>query len=100
MRSQNDLAFHLRMAAMVIFSMFLEHLAATRLPDWSSPRIGVITFVLGLIWVALFAWQHGNEQRERLRILERRLTELGERTENLEDERRARRALPDRKSVV
>ncbi|MCC7064077.1 MAG: hypothetical protein IT456_14805 [Planctomycetes bacterium] len=94
MRSQNDLAFHLRMAAMVIFSMFLEHLAATRLPDWSSPRIGVITFVLGLIWVALFAWQHGNEQRERLRILERRLTELGERTENLEDERRARRALP------
>jgi len=94
MRSQNDLAFHLRMAAMVIFSMFLEHLAATRLPDWSSPRIGVITFVLGLIWVALFAWQHGNEQRERLRILERRLTELGERTDNLEDERRARRALP------
>jgi hypothetical protein len=94
MRSQNDLAFHLRMAAMVIFSMFLEHLAATRLPDWSSPRIGVITFVLGLLWVALFAWQHGNAQQERLRILEHRLSELVERTENLEDERRARRALP------
>ena len=94
MRSQNDLAFHLRMAAMVIFSMFLEHLAATRLPDWSSPRIGVITFVLGLLWLALFAWQHGNTQQERLRILEHRLSELGERTENLEDERRARRALP------
>ena len=44
--------------------------------------------------LSMFAWQHGNEQRERLRILERRLTELGERTENLEDERRARRALP------
>ncbi len=56
--------------------------------------VAVLAIYLAAIWVALFAWQHGNEQRERLRILERRLTELGERTENLEDERRARRALP------
>ena len=94
MRAQNDLAFHLRMAALLVFSMFLEHLAATRLPGWSSPRIGVITFVLGLAWVGLFAWQHGLALQARIKALEARLQDVVDRTENLEQERRARRSLP------
>lgn len=94
MRSQNDLAFHLRMAALLVLSMFLEHLAATHLPNWSSPRIGVIPFVLGLLWVGLFAWQLGNAQQDRLRRAEHQLEQLAARTEALEAERRARRSLP------
>ncbi len=94
MRSQNDLAFHLRMAALLIFSMFLEHLAMTHLPNWSSPRIGVITFVLGLLWVGLFAWQHGTAQQARIEALRQQLEQLAARTDNLEEDRRARRSLP------
>ena len=94
MRSQNDLAFHLRMAALLIFSMFLEHLAMTHLPNWSSPRIGVITFVLGLLWVALFAWQHGTSQQARIDALRQQIEHLAARTDNLEEDRRARRSLP------
>jgi len=94
MRSQNDAAFHLRMAALVVLSMFGEQLATNHLPNWSSPRIGVITFVLGMLWVGLFAWQHGTAQQDRIRVLEHKLDGLADRIDQLEEERRARRALP------
>ena len=94
MRFPNDKAFHLRMAAFVIGSLFLEHLAATRLPHWSSPQIGVVTFVLGLAWVALAAFHHARSMQDKLRVLEDKLDRLAARAEALEDDRRARRSLP------
>lgn len=94
MRSQNDLAFHLRMAALLVFAMFLEHLAATYLPNWSSPRIGVVPFVLGLLWVGLFAWQADGARDARIARLEAQLRDLTERTGGLEQDQRARRSLP------
>lgn len=94
MRFPNDTAFHLRMAALVIASLFLEHLAVTRLPNWSSPQIGIVTFVLGLAWVALFAFQHAKAQHDRLRVLEDRLDRLTHRVDADEDAQRARRSLP------
>ncbi len=94
MRFPNDTAFHLRMAALVIASLFLEHLATTRLPNWSSPQIGIVTFVLGLAWVALFAFQHAKVQQDKLRVLEDRLERLTDRVDADEDALRARRSLP------
>lgn len=94
MRFPNDIAFHLRMAALLIASMFLEHLADTRLPNWSSPRIGVITFVLGLAWVAMAAFHHAKATQAKLRLLEDRLEQLDRLTEALVDDERRRRSLP------
>jgi hypothetical protein len=94
MRFPNDTAFHLRMAALVIGSLFLEHLARTKLANWSSPQIGIVTFVLGLAWVALFAFHHGKAQQDKLRVLEDRLERLAERVEAGEQAQRARRSLP------
>lgn len=94
MRFPNDTAFHLRMAALVIASLFLEHLANTRLPNWSSPQIGVITFVLGLTWVALFAMHHAKGQQDRIRVLEDKLERTDQLANMLADEVRQRRSLP------
>ncbi|MBL8726343.1 MAG: hypothetical protein JNK49_20030 [Planctomycetes bacterium] len=94
MRSQNDLPFHLRMAALLVFGLLVEQLATTHLPHWSSPRIGLVPFAIGLVWVALFAWQGDGAAAARLRSLEGRLRELEERLEALELERRQRRGLP------
>jgi hypothetical protein len=94
MRFPNDTAFHLRMAALLIASMFLEHLAATRLAHWSSPRIGIITFVLGLAWVAMAAFHHAKATQDRVRVLEAKLERLAALTEALADDQRARRSLP------
>lgn len=94
MRFPNDTAFHLRMAALLIASLFLEHLARTNLPHWSSPQIGVITFVLGLVWVALLALHYARAQADRLRVLEDKLDRAAARLQAFEDDTRARRSLP------
>lgn len=84
----------MRMAALVIVSLFLEHLANTRLPNWSSPQIGVVTFVLGLAWVALFAMHHGQVLQDRIRVLEDKLDRVNQLAETLADDTRNRRSLP------
>jgi hypothetical protein len=94
MRFPNDTTFHLRMAALVVASLFLEHLARTRLLHWSSPEIGVVTFVLGLAWVALAAFHHAKATQDRVRVLEAKLERLQALTDALADEHRSRRSLP------
>ena len=94
MRFPNDTAFHMKMAALVIVSLFVEHNAPRWLPNWSAPQIGVITFVLGLAWVTLFASHHANATQERIRVLEDRLERTNQLAEMLADETRQRRSLP------
>lgn len=94
MRFPNDTNFHLRMAALLIAAMFLEHLASTRLEHWAAPDLGVITFVLGLVWVALTAFHHARATQERVRVLEARLERVTALAEALADDQRARRSLP------
>jgi len=94
MRFPNDTNFHLRMAAFVVFALFLEHVADRNLPDWSSPRIGVLPFALGVLWAGLFAWHLAKSLQQRIRVLEDRLDRLTHRADALEDDRRERRSLP------
>jgi hypothetical protein len=94
MRFPNDMSFHVRMAALVIASLFLEHLANTRLPNWSSPQIGIITFVMGMAWIALFTMHHGVALQDRIRVLEDKLERTNQLAEMLADETRQRRSLP------
>lgn len=94
MRFPNDTAFHLRMAALLIGSLFLENLAATHLPHWSAPKLGVITFVLGLTWVAMAAFHHAKATQDRVKVLEAKLDRLQALTDALADDQRARRSLP------
>lgn len=94
MRFPNDSAFHTKMAALLIVSLFVEHNAKSWLPNWSAPQIGVITFVLGLAWVTLFAAHHSQEMQRRIRVLEDKLERTNQLAETLADEARQRRSLP------
>ncbi len=94
MRFPHDTGFHLRMAALLVVALFVEHLAAERLPLWNSPRIGVVSFVLGLSWVALAAFHHARHQQERVRALEDKVGRLQAHVDALADDARARRSLP------
>jgi hypothetical protein len=94
MRFPNDTAFHLRMAALVIGSLFLEQLAHKHLPNWSSPQIGIVTFVLGLAWVTLAAFHHAKATQDRVKVLEAKLDRLQTLCDALADDQRARRSLP------
>jgi hypothetical protein len=94
MRFPNDTAFHLRMAAAVIAALFLEQLAAKHIAHWSAPSIGIVTFALGLTWVALAAFHYAKSTQERVRVLEVKLERLQALTDALADDTRARRSLP------
>jgi len=94
MRFPNDTTFHLRMAALLVASLFLEQLAATHVTGWSSPRIGIVTFVLGLAWVALTAFHHARATQDRVRVLEAKVERLTALCDALADDQRARRSLP------
>jgi hypothetical protein len=94
MRFPNDTTFHLRMAALLVAALFLENLAAARLEFWSSPKIGIVAFVLGLGWVALAAFHHAKATQDRVRVLEAKLERVTALTEALADDQRARRSLP------
>jgi len=94
MRFPNDTAFHLRMAALVIGSLFLEQLASKHLPNWSSPQIGIVTFVLGLAWVALAAFHHAKSTQDRVKVLDAKVERLQALCDALADDQRARRSLP------
>ncbi|MBL8755130.1 MAG: hypothetical protein JNK15_17635 [Planctomycetes bacterium] len=94
MRFPNDTTFHLRMAAVVLAALFLEQLAAKNIAHWSAPSIGIVTFALGLVWVAITAWQHAKTTQEKVRVLEAKLERLQALTDALADETRARRSLP------
>ena len=94
MRFPNDMPFHMRMAALLIVSLFLEHLANTRLPNWSSPQIGIVTFVLGMAWIALFSMHHGVALQDHIRVLEDKLDRVTQLAEKLADDTRQRRSLP------
>jgi hypothetical protein len=94
MRFPNDTPFHLRMAALLIAALFLEHMANTRLENWSSPQIGIVTFVMGMAWIMLFTMNHGVSLQDRIRVLEDKLERTNHLAETLADEIRKRRSLP------
>ena len=44
-----------------------QHLAEQNLTHWSSPRIGIVPFALGLAWAGLFTWHVANVLLQRIR---------------------------------
>jgi hypothetical protein len=94
MRSLTEPQFHVLMAVLVVASLLLDDQAPKLLPGWSMPQIGLVTFVLGIVWVALFAAHRFRNLQSRIEVLEDRLERTQKRADMLEDDARARRGLP------
>ena len=94
MRTLQERPFHLLMATLLIGSLLLDQEAGRHLPTWSMPRVGLVTFALGLVWIALFAGYRLRHLQTRIDVLEDRLERTSRRADALEDETRRRRGLP------
>ena len=94
MHTLHERQFHLLMASLVIASLRLEQEASRLLPLWQMPEIGLLTFTLGLCWLALFAGHRVKNLHLRITVLEERLEHTIRRTEAIEEDVRARRGLP------
>jgi len=94
MRTLAEPQFHMLMALLLIGSLFLDQYVVKILPAWNMPSIGLVTFLLGMVWVALFAAHRFRNLHERIVVLEDRLDRNVTHTEALEDDARRRRGLP------
>lgn len=94
MRTLAEPQFHLLMASLVLAALFLEQQGPRWLPGWSVPQIGLLTFTLGMCWLALFAGHRIRNLHQRIAVLEDRLDRTMQRTDTLEDDARHRRGLP------
>jgi hypothetical protein len=94
MRSLAEGQFHAVMAVLVVASLFLDQGASRVIPTWSNPKIGLVTFALGMVWVALFGAHRVRNLQQQLRVLEDRLERTAARADSLEDEARRRRGMP------
>ncbi len=69
--------FHLLMGACLFASTFVDRAMRTVMPGWDPPAVGLLSLVLGLIWVGLFAaW--------RVRLADEQITVLKDRAERSE----------------
>ena len=82
--------FHLIMAVLLVGSLFLDQLAASVMGAWNPPEIGFVTFVLGMVWVALLATHRAEIAREKLDVMQDRLERMERKLNAWEDEERAR----------
>ena len=94
MRTLTEDRFHLLMTVLVIGSLFLDREAPTLLPGWHMPEVGIVTFTLGLCWVALFAAHRIANLHARIQVLADQIERAQRRTDALEDDARQRRGLP------
>ena len=94
MRSLNENQFHAVMGVLLVGSLFLDQGARAILPTWNPPEVGLMTLVLGLVWVGLFAAHRVRKCGDRVLVAEDRLERLQRRLDAMEDEERQRRPRP------
>jgi len=83
--------FHLAMTVLVLASTLLDGAMRHVLPTWNPPQLGMVTFALGLVWVALAAGYRVRKLEERLRVLDDRIERSERKIDRLDREAAARR---------
>ncbi len=73
MTTLGERPFHWLMGALFLGSTFLDPAMRAVTAAWSPPQISLMTLVVGLIWVGLFAGYRGKNLEDRMRVLEDRL---------------------------
>lgn len=91
MTSLSERQFHVLMGALLLASTVLDRVMENTLPAWDPPQVGLLTLVLGLIWVGLFAGYRGKNLEDRIRVTEDRLERAQNKIEALEVELAERR---------
>ena len=84
-------SFHLLMAVAFTASLGVDPLMKSIVPTWSPPAVGLLTLVLGLAWVALFAGHRVRKMEAKHRVLEDRLERTERRVQAIDAELAERR---------
>lgn len=81
----SERSFHLLMGALLFASTFLDRVVRSMLPAWNPPAVSLLTLVLGLVWVGLFAAYRMRLLDEQVRVLRDRADRAERKIAALED---------------
>lgn len=81
----NERSFHLLMGALLFASTFFDRVVRSALPAWNPPIVSLLTLVLGLLWVGVFAAYRVRLIDEQARVLRDRAERAERKIAALED---------------
>ena len=88
MLSLGPRSFHLVMGGLMLASIVIENALPDVLPAWRMPNVGLLTLVVGLVWIGRYAAWRAELDAERQRVLADRIARLERSQRVLEDELR------------
>ncbi|GDY00918.1 hypothetical protein LBMAG49_02470 [Planctomycetota bacterium] len=94
MPTPNERPLHLVLATLLIASLFLDQEAGRFVSTWNMPKVGLLTFAIGMTWIGWFTTRRIHTAQQRLDVLAQQLEHSTQRTDALEDDLRRRRSLP------
>ena len=94
MQTLDERKFHLLMGAVFLSAVILEEFLGSQATLWNPPRIGFVTFIVGMVWVGRYCGWRSELDAEQRRVLDDRLARQERRIDALEDELRAARRDP------
>jgi len=81
----NERSFHLLMGALLFASTFFDRVVRSAIPAWNPPVVSLLTLVIGLVWVGLFAAYRVRLVDDQARVLRDRAERAERKIAALED---------------
>lgn len=81
----SERTFHLLMGGLLFLSLVFDRVMRGVLPVWNAPQVGLLSLVLGLVWVGLFAAYRTRLLDDEIRILRDRAERAERKINALED---------------
>lgn len=83
---KTDTRLHLVFAVLFIGSFFLDEQMSKLLPTWSDPKVGLLSYVIGIFWMGSLILDRVRELQNKNRVLEDRIDRNKNKIRALEDE--------------
>lgn len=86
----SEARFHTIFGLLFVLTFFGSDQLERHLPVWNDPKVGLLSFVVALIWLTLFFMYRGSALQEENRVMRDRIERTENRLSALEDERELR----------
>jgi hypothetical protein len=82
----NEARLHTLFGVLFVLSVFLSEQVEKVLPTWNDPKLGLLSFVVAILWLVLFFMSRGSTLNDDVKVLKDRVERMEHRVRSLEDE--------------
>ena len=79
---------HTIFGILFVLSFFGTEQIAKLLPTWNDPKVGLLSFVIGVLWLTMFFLGRAKPIVDEMKVVRDRLERIENRLQRLEDEQR------------